>query len=69
MHAQIGHVSTSLDWHVRLRIVGRKFCHINLCYESLVINAPNKMCLPIKRTFNDFFALTKKKKKKKKKKR
>ena len=61
MHAQIGHVSTSLAWHVRLRTVGRKFCHFTPCHESLAINAPNKMCLPIKRTFNDFFALTKKK--------
>ena len=127
MHAHFGQVSTSLDWHVRLRMVGRKFCHITPCHESLAINAPNtpqllyntivgvqanfrvsypirvisrvkclddirkgvlnshlgsnpnpcyiqnrvitnsvikrfrcKMCLPIKRTFNDFFALTKK---------
>ena len=52
-------------------MVVRKFCHITPCHDSLAINAPNKMCLPIKRTFNDFFALKiieKKKKKKKKEK-
>ena len=48
-------------------MVGRKFCHFIPCHESLAINAPNKMRLPIKRTFIDFFALTKKKKRKKKK--
>ena len=41
-------------------LTGRKFCHITPCHESLAINAPNEMRLPIKRTFNDFFALTKK---------
>ena len=40
-------------------MVGRRFCHITPCHESLAINTPNKMCLPIKRTFNDFFALKK----------
>ena len=43
-------------------LTGRKFCHITPCHESLAINAPNEMLLPIKRTLNDFFALTKKKK-------
>ena len=58
--AQNGHVSTSLNWQVRLRMVGRKFCHITPCHESLaILNAPNKMCLPIKRAFNDFVALKK----------
>ena len=47
-------------------LIGRKFCHITPCHESLAIDVPNKMRLPIKRTFNDVFALKKKKKKKKK---
>ena len=49
-------------------MVVRKFCHITPCHDSLAINAPNKMCLPIKRMFNDFFALKNNRKKKKKKK-